>query len=96
VPFRHEKSRPEETSRFRLSGKKNKNFHVALSKCGGSNDADNFPCRIKVALPSLTWSAAFVVISLANCSLFCIGRATLFVSMKLNDEFILLAATQDL
>ena len=52
------------------------------------------PVESNVALPGLTCRRSFVVISFANCSLFCIGRANGFCGMKLNDEFYFATAKQ--
>jgi hypothetical protein len=52
------------------------------------------PVESNVALPGLTCRRTFVVISFADCSLFCIGRANAFCGMKLNDEFYFATAKQ--
>jgi hypothetical protein len=54
-----------------------------------------FPVESNVVLPGLTCPRTFVVISFANCSLFCIGKGERFLGgMKLNDEFYFATATQ--
>jgi hypothetical protein len=45
-------------------------------------------------LPGLTCRRTFDVISFANRSLFCIGKANAFVGMKLSDEFYFATAGQ--
>jgi hypothetical protein len=47
-----------------------------------------------IVLPGLTCGRSFVVISFANCSVFCIGKAERFCRNEMNDEFYFATAKQ--
>ena len=52
------------------------------------------PVESNIVLPGLTCRRSFVVISFANCSVFCIGKAERFCRHKMNDEFYFATAKQ--
>jgi hypothetical protein len=52
------------------------------------------PAESNIVLPGLTCRRSFVVISFANCSVFCIGKAERFCRPKMNDEFYFATAKQ--
>ena len=53
-----------------------------------------FPAESNIVLPGLTCRRSFVVISFANCSVFCIGKAERFCRPEMNDEFYFATAKQ--
>jgi hypothetical protein len=52
------------------------------------------PSESNIVLPGLTCRRSFVVISFANCSVFCIGKAERFCRNEMNDEFYFATAKQ--
>jgi hypothetical protein len=52
------------------------------------------PVESNIVLPGLTSRRSFVVISFANCSVFCIGKAERFCRNEMNDEFYFATAKQ--
>ena len=52
------------------------------------------PAESNIVLPGLTCRRSFVVISFANCSVFCIGKAERFCRNEMNDEFYFATAKQ--
>jgi hypothetical protein len=52
------------------------------------------PVESNIVLPGLTCRRSFVVISFANCSVFCIGKAERFCRHEMNDEFYFATAKQ--
>jgi hypothetical protein len=54
------------------------------------------PAESNIVLPGLTCCGSFVVISFANCSVFCTGKAERFCRPKMNDEFYFATRQTDL
>jgi hypothetical protein len=88
VPFRQRKIQPERKPVVFVSNSQGVLVNAAAMMLTTS------PVESNVALPGLTCRRTFVVISSADCSLFCIGRANAFYGMKLNDEFYFATAKQ--
>jgi hypothetical protein len=80
-------ARKKTSRRFRVE------FTGHPTKCC-SNHLTTTPAESNIVLPGLTCRRSFVVISFANCSVFCIGKAERFCRHEMNDEFYFATAKQ--